>query len=196
MFPKTESGRLTTWVGVGGSPQSVVRTAHYGLPLMLAIIGGAPDRFAPLPRPVPARGRAVRHRPRTRSACTRPGFIADTDEEAKELFWPHYKVMRDRIGALRGWPPIRREEFDAEVEHGSLYVGSPRDRRPQDRPRRRRPRRRPLRPDLHRRARMPASARLRAVELYGTQGDPDGPRDPRRQSRDRTRRERRVDDRR
>ncbi len=54
-----------------------------------------------------------------------PGFIADTDEEAKELYYPRYKVIRDRIGALRGWPPIRREEFDAEVEHGSLYVGSP-----------------------------------------------------------------------
>src|ERR1700727_939867 len=47
VFPKTESGRLTTWVGVGGSPQSVVRTAHHGLRLMLAIIGGAPARFAP-----------------------------------------------------------------------------------------------------------------------------------------------------
>jgi alkanesulfonate monooxygenase SsuD/methylene tetrahydromethanopterin reductase-like flavin-dependent oxidoreductase (luciferase family) len=46
VFPKTESGRLTTWVGVGGTPQSVVRTARYGLPLMLAIIGGPPERFA------------------------------------------------------------------------------------------------------------------------------------------------------
>ena len=54
-----------------------------------------------------------------------PGFIADTDEQASELFWPHYKLMRDRIGALRGWAPIRREEFDAEIEHGSMYVGSP-----------------------------------------------------------------------
>ena len=47
VFPKTESGRLTTWVGVGGSPQSVIRTARHGLPLMLAIIGGPPERFAP-----------------------------------------------------------------------------------------------------------------------------------------------------
>src|SRR5699024_86380 len=47
VFPKTESGRLKTWVGVGGSPQSVIRTANYGFRMMLAVIGGAPDRFAP-----------------------------------------------------------------------------------------------------------------------------------------------------
>ena len=54
-----------------------------------------------------------------------PGFVADTDEEAKELFYPAYRVIRDRIGKLRGWPPLRRAEFDAEVAHGSLYIGSP-----------------------------------------------------------------------
>ena len=124
VFPKTESGRLTTWVGVGGSPQSVVRTARYGLPLMLAIIGGSPERFAPhieLYRRAADQFGTVAHPVGMHS----PGFIADTDEEAREVFYPRYKVMRDRIGALRGWPPIRREEFDAEVEHGSMYVGSP-----------------------------------------------------------------------
>jgi alkanesulfonate monooxygenase SsuD/methylene tetrahydromethanopterin reductase-like flavin-dependent oxidoreductase (luciferase family) len=54
-----------------------------------------------------------------------PGFIADTDEEARERFYPQYKLQRDRIGATRGWPPLRRHEFDAEVAEGSLYVGSP-----------------------------------------------------------------------
>jgi alkanesulfonate monooxygenase SsuD/methylene tetrahydromethanopterin reductase-like flavin-dependent oxidoreductase (luciferase family) len=54
-----------------------------------------------------------------------PGFIAATDDEAKNIFFPHYKVMRDRIGALRGWPPVTRAEFENEVEHGSMYVGSP-----------------------------------------------------------------------
>src|SRR3954466_9482750 len=124
VFPKTESGRLTTWVGVGGSPQSVIRTARYGLPLMLAIIGGSPERFAPyleLYRRAADQFGTLAHPVGMHS----PGFVADTDEEAKELFWPHYRVIRDRIGALRGWPPIRREEFDAEVEHGSLYIGSP-----------------------------------------------------------------------
>jgi probable LLM family oxidoreductase len=124
VFPKTESGHLTTWVGVGGSPQSVVRTARYGLPLMLAIIGGSPERFAPyidLYRRAADQLGTVAHPVGMHS----PGFIADTDEQAKELYYPTYKVMRDRIGALRGWPPLRRSEFDSEVAHGSLYIGSP-----------------------------------------------------------------------
>ncbi|GAA2514511.1 LLM class flavin-dependent oxidoreductase [Winogradskya humida] len=124
VFPKTESGRLDTWVGVGGSPQSVVRTARYGLPLMLAIIGGAPERFAPyvdLYRRAADQLGTLAHPVGMHS----PGFIADTDEQARELYYPTYKVMRDRIGALRGWPPLRRAEFDAEVKDGSMYVGSP-----------------------------------------------------------------------
>jgi probable LLM family oxidoreductase len=124
VFPKTESGRLTTWIGVGGTPQSVVRTARYGLPLMLAIIGGSPERFAPyvdLYRRASEQLGTVAHPVGMHS----PGFIADTDEEAKELYYPTYNVMRDRIGALRGWAPLRRTEFDAEVAHGSLYIGSP-----------------------------------------------------------------------
>ena len=124
VFPKTESGSLPTWVGVGGSPQSVVRTARYGLPLMLAIIGGSPQRFAAyidLYRRAAEQLGTVAHPVGMHS----PGFIADTDEQAKELFYPAYKVIRDRIGALRGWPALRRAEFDAEVEQGSLYVGSP-----------------------------------------------------------------------
>ncbi|WP_328471625.1 LLM class flavin-dependent oxidoreductase [Actinoplanes sp. NBC_00393] len=124
VFPKTESGRLATWVGVGGSPQSVVRTARHGLPLMLAIIGGQPERFAPyidLYRRAADQLGTVAHPVGMHS----PGFLADTDEEAKEIFYPYYKVQRDRIGALRGWPPLRKAEFDAEVEHGSLYIGSP-----------------------------------------------------------------------
>jgi probable LLM family oxidoreductase len=124
VFPKTESGHLSTWIGVGGTPQSVVRTARYGLPLMLAIIGGSPERFAPYidlyRRAADQFGTAAQP-----VGMHSPGFIADTDEQAKEQYYPTYKVMRDRIGALRGWPPLRRTEFDAEVEHGSLYIGSP-----------------------------------------------------------------------
>jgi probable LLM family oxidoreductase len=124
VFPRTESGRLDTWVGVGGSPQSVVRTARYGLPLMLAIIGGSPDRFVPY---IDLYRRATEQLGTTEHpvGMHSPGFVADTDEEAKESFYPAYKVIRDRIGKLRGWPPLRRAEFDAEVAHGSLYIGSP-----------------------------------------------------------------------
>ncbi|MEV0104722.1 LLM class flavin-dependent oxidoreductase [Nocardia sp. NPDC050799] len=123
VYPKTESGRLATWVGVGGTPESVLRTARYGFRLMLAVIGGAPGRFAPY---VDLYRRANQElgTPAPPVGMHSPGFVAATDEEAKELFYPGYREIRDRIGALRGWPPLRREEFDAEVEHGSLYVGS------------------------------------------------------------------------
>jgi probable LLM family oxidoreductase len=166
VYPKTESGRLTTWVGVGGSPQSVVRTAYHGLPLMLAIIGGAPERFAPyidLYRRAADQIGTVAYPVGMHS----PGFIADTDEEAKELFYPRYKVTRDRIGALRGWPPIRREEFDADVEHGSMYVGSPETvaRRIARTVERLGVGRFDL---IYTSGSLPMSARLKAVELYGT----------------------------
>ncbi|MFI2488104.1 LLM class flavin-dependent oxidoreductase [Promicromonospora kroppenstedtii] len=123
VFPKTESGRLTTWVGVGGTPQSVLRTAYYGFGLMLAIIGGPPDRFAQY---VELYRRAHEKLGTTPGpvGMHSPGFVAATDEEAKELFYPGYREIRDRIGALRGWPPLRRDEFEADVEQGSLYVGS------------------------------------------------------------------------
>ena len=166
VFPKTESGRLNTWVGVGGSPQSVVRTAYHGLPLMLAIIGGAPDRFAPyldLYRRAAEQFGTVAHPVGMHS----PGFIAETDEEAKELFYPRFKVVRDRIGALRGWPPIRREEFDADVAHGSMYVGSPETvaRRIAGAVQKLGVGRFDL---IYTAGTLPVSARMKAVELYGT----------------------------
>ncbi len=166
VYPKTESGRLTTWVRVGGSPQSVVRTAYHGLPLMLAIIGGAPERFAPyidLYLRAADQFGTLAHPVGMHS----PGFIADTDEAAKELFYPRYKVTRDRIGALRGWPPIRREEFDADVEHGSMYVGSPETvaRRIARTVERLGVGRFDL---IYTSGSLPMSARLKAVELYGT----------------------------
>ncbi|MFD7405996.1 LLM class flavin-dependent oxidoreductase [Streptomyces sp. NPDC059866] len=166
VFPTTESGHLTTWVGVGGSPQSVVRTAYYGFPLMLAIIGGSPERFAPytdLYRRAAAKFGTTAHPVGMHS----PGFVADTDEEAREVFWPHYREIRDRIGALRGWPPIRRHEFESEIERGSLYIGSPETvaRKMARSMRALGARRFDL---LYTAGSQPISARLRAVELYGT----------------------------
>lgn len=123
VYPKTASGSIPTWVGVGGSPESVVRTAHYGMPMMLAIIGGDPQRFAPY---VDLYHRALDQMGKDRLpvGVHSPGFIADTDEEARELFWPHYATAFGRIGRERGWGPTTREHYDAEIEHGSLYVGS------------------------------------------------------------------------
>src|SRR5215510_8680783 len=166
VFPKTESGHLSTWVGVGGTPESVIRTARYGLPLMLAIIGGDPKRFAAyidLYQRAAAQFGTTAHPVGMHS----PGFIANTDEEAREVHWPYYSVIRDRIGALRGWPPVRREEYLSEIDHGSLYIGSPETVAGKIA--------RAVtalgvgRFDLiYTAGAQPISARLRAVELYGT----------------------------
>jgi probable LLM family oxidoreductase len=124
VFPRTEHGALKTWIGVGGSPQSVVRAAHYGLPLMLAIIGGDPGRFASY---VDLYHRALEERnsPPLPIGVHSPGYIAETDARAREDLWPAWREMRDRIGRERGWGPTSRMEFEREIERGSLYVGTP-----------------------------------------------------------------------
>jgi probable LLM family oxidoreductase len=124
VFPPLEHGPLKTWVGVGGSPESVVRAVRYDLPLALAIIGGDPKRFRPYVD-LYHRAYAQLGKPARAIAVHSPGHVADTDEQAREEFWPAYKGMHDRIGAERGWPPIDRAAFLQEVEDGSLYVGAP-----------------------------------------------------------------------
>ncbi|NEM89797.1 LLM class flavin-dependent oxidoreductase [Galbitalea soli] len=124
VYPTTGSGSLPAWIGVGGSPESVVRAARYGMPLLLAIIGGAPERFAPY-ADLYRRALTQLEQPELPIGVHSPGHIADTDEEAREQLWPDYKIMRDRIGAERGWGAMGRDEFEQEADHGSLYVGSP-----------------------------------------------------------------------
>jgi probable LLM family oxidoreductase len=125
IYPPIENGLLRTWVGVGGSPESVVRAARYGFDLMLAIIGGEPARFEPYvalykealakfgfgPRPIGVHS---------------PGHVAETDERAREELWPNYRELRTKIGKERGWSPPTRAQFDAEAgPRGALFVGSP-----------------------------------------------------------------------
>jgi probable LLM family oxidoreductase len=124
VFPPIETGRLRTWIGVGGSPESVVRAAQYDLPLMLAIIGGDPKRFLPY---IDLYHRAYAQLGKSAQivGVHSHGYVAETDDKAREELWPDYKKMRDRIGAERGWPPLQRAEFEREAESGSLYLGSP-----------------------------------------------------------------------
>ncbi|MFP5069976.1 LLM class flavin-dependent oxidoreductase [Pseudonocardia nantongensis] len=162
----TTGRRLPVWVGVGGSPESVVRTARHDLGLMLAIIGGEPARFAPY---VELYRRAVEqfgHAPKP-VGMHAPGFVADTDEQAREIFFPPYKAQMDRIGAQRGWPPMSRARFEADVEHGALHVGSPETvaRRIAGSVRAVGAERFDL---IYTVGPQPVSARMRAVELYGT----------------------------
>ncbi len=115
---------MTVWVGVGGSPESVVRVVRQDLQLMLAIIGGDAARFAPYidlyHRACAQMGKPVRP-----VGVHSPGFVAETDAAAQEILWPHYADMFGRIGRERGWPPVTKERYLAEVQHGALYVGSP-----------------------------------------------------------------------
>jgi len=124
VYPKTESGRLTTWIGVGGTPQSVMRAAHYGMPMMLAIIGGDPKRFVPF---ADLYRRALKDmgKPELPVGVHSHGYVAGTDAQAREELFADYKRMRDKIGAERGWPPMSHADFEREITHGSLYVGSP-----------------------------------------------------------------------
>ena len=124
LFPRTEHG-LALWVGVGGTPESVVRAASYGLPLVVAVIGGSPDRFTQL---VELYHRALEHygHPSRPVSMHSPGHVAASDDEAREQMFPHQAEAFTRIGRERGWGPYTREQFDANAEPtGSLFVGSP-----------------------------------------------------------------------
>lgn len=124
VFPQPASGMLKTWIGVGGSPASVVRAARYDMPLMLAIIGGDPGRFRTFVDLYRNSCNEAGRSPRAIGVHS-PGYVAENDQQARDELWPHYKRLRDRIDGARGRPPLHRDEFDFEADHGSLYVGSP-----------------------------------------------------------------------
>lgn len=125
VFPTTKSGQLPTWIGVGGSPESVIRAAQYGMPLKLAVIGGALARFRPFVD--------LYHETLTKVglpalpvAVHSPGHVAETDEEARDQLWPYFRDHFGRMSSERGWaqrPSLSR--FDAEIRGGALFVGSP-----------------------------------------------------------------------
>jgi probable LLM family oxidoreductase len=126
VYPPTASGSLPTWIAVGGSPESVVRAARYGFPLMLAIIGGDPLAFTAY---VDLYHRALAQFGQTTIppvGVHAHGYVAQTDEQAIEESWPHYEVMHAKIGAERGWPPMSKEQYVAGAGPGGAYfVGAP-----------------------------------------------------------------------
>jgi alkanesulfonate monooxygenase SsuD/methylene tetrahydromethanopterin reductase-like flavin-dependent oxidoreductase (luciferase family) len=125
VVPHVESGPFPVWIGVGGSPQSVVRAAHYGFALMLAIIGGNPARFTPFAQLF---GQALRQfgAAPLPVGMHSPGHVAATDETAREEFWPHYREVIRRVSETRGFAVPTKESFLREIgPHGALYVGSP-----------------------------------------------------------------------
>ncbi|MEA2655335.1 MAG: hypothetical protein QOI23_700 [Chloroflexota bacterium] len=125
VVPHTEFGAFPTWIGVGGSPQSVVRAAHYGFALMLAIIGGSPSRFAPFSR-LFHQALDKFGRPALPVGVHSPGHVGDTDEKAQDDFWPRYLQVITHVAKTRGFAIPTKESFMYEVgPRGALFVGSP-----------------------------------------------------------------------
>jgi probable LLM family oxidoreductase len=124
VYPKTERGQMPLRVGVGGSPESVLRAARLNIPMALAIIGGDPARFEPFAR-LYKETLAKLGVPELPVSVHSPGHVAETDDQAIEEAWPGYEASFGKIGLERGWGPASKEHFLSEVNHGSMYVGSP-----------------------------------------------------------------------
>ena len=129
VYPRPLQSPLPVWIAVGGTPQSVSRAGALGLPLALAIIGGAPERFVPLVELYrEAAGRAGHDPAALPVAINSHAYIADTSAQAREEFFPSYALVMSRIGRERGWPPMTRAQFDALCgPRGALLVGSPQE---------------------------------------------------------------------
>ena len=125
VYPTTAAGRVPAWIGVGGTPQSVVRAAQYGMPLMLAVIGGSPAGFVQL-ADLYREALDRMELPELPIGMHSPGHVAATDEEARTQLYPHQAELYTRIGRERGWPPYSRIQFEqAASPQGALFVGSP-----------------------------------------------------------------------
>jgi probable LLM family oxidoreductase len=129
VYPRPFREPLPVWIAVGGTPHSVVRAARHGLPIALAIIGGAPARFVDFVELYRDTARKAGHDPaHLPVSINSHGFLAESAEEAAELAFPPFAETMTRIGRERGWPPTNRAHFDAERRlHGALLVGSPDD---------------------------------------------------------------------
>ena len=170
LHPQMRPGGIPTWIGVGGSPDSVIRAARYGLPLMLAIIGGQPERFA---GHVELYFRALEQfgQPVQPVAQHSIGLVADPDDEATDLWWQYWKPVVEEIGRQRGFYPPTRERFLAELSTGALFVGSPETvaQKIAGVARALRLSRFDLKYDI---SRLPVDARRRTIELLGREVKP------------------------
>jgi probable LLM family oxidoreductase len=125
VVPHLESGAFPVWIGVGGSPESVLRAARHGFSLMLAIIGGPPARFEPFPR-LFRQALQDYGRPALPVGVHSPGHVAPTDEQARDEFWPRYLEVIRHVSKTRGFAVPTKDSFLREVgPQGALYVGSP-----------------------------------------------------------------------
>ena len=127
IYPRPIQEPLPIWLGVGGTPQSFARAGVMGLPLMVAIIGGNTHRFKPLVDIYREAGRQAGHPPeKLKVGLHSLGFVANTMEEAIDLYYTGYAKMFTKIGRERGWGPVTREQFDQQIGPlGAIVLGSP-----------------------------------------------------------------------
>src|ERR1700723_2855658 len=127
IYPRPLQNPLPIWLGVGGTPESFVRAGMLGLPLMVAIIGGEPHRFRPLIDLYRVAGKRSGHSPeQLKVGIHALGYVADTDQQAADDFFPGYAESFTRIGEERGWPPVTRNQFEAlRRPSGALFVSDP-----------------------------------------------------------------------
>jgi probable LLM family oxidoreductase len=127
IYPRPVQSQLPVWLGVGGTPASFARAGMLGLPLMVAVIGGETHRFRPLIDLYRDAGAKAGHAPeKLKVGLHSLGFVAATTQEAHDDFFPGYATTFTKIGRERGWPPVTRPHFDAQVgPRGALVIGSP-----------------------------------------------------------------------
>lgn len=129
IYPRPIQNPIPIWLGVGGTPQSFIRAGALGLPLMVAIIGGETHRFRPLVDLYREAGKRAGHSPeQLKVGLHSIGYVAKTRQQAIDDFYPGYAEIFTKIGKERGWPPVTRAHFDAQIgAQGALLIGGPED---------------------------------------------------------------------
>ena len=127
VYPRPLQDELPIWVAVGGNPPSAIRAGMLGLPMAVAIIGGMPERFAPLVEIYREAGVESGHDPsKLKVSINSHGFIADTTQQALEASFGPFAATMDKIGRERGWPPMSRQQYEASGSlRGANFIGSP-----------------------------------------------------------------------
>lgn len=127
VYPRPVQNPLPVWIAVGGTPESVIRAGHLGLPLALAIIGGMPEQFMPLVQLYREAGAEAGHpAEQLKVSINSQGFIAEDSMQAADIFFPPFSAVMNQIGRERGWRPMSRQQFEAlRSLRGAYFVGSP-----------------------------------------------------------------------
>lgn len=125
VLPRAVDNHLDIWIAVGGTPESVVRAARLGLPLIIAIIGGMPKQFQPFFQLYRDEYLKAGHDPAKMQLATHShGLIGDSEQAIADSYFPHYAQQMNRIGKDRGWAPYSRDQFEGgRTKDGALFIG-------------------------------------------------------------------------